>query len=141
MALTRADIENIAQLARLQLNETEIPVYQQSLSSILDFVGELNRADTRGVEPMAHPLAGLAQRLRDDVVTERDARERYQANAPKVEAGLYLVPTVNWLPARPGRSPAFPSRTKTSSAPKVSAPRAARACSRTSCRPTMRRSS
>jgi aspartyl-tRNA(Asn)/glutamyl-tRNA(Gln) amidotransferase subunit C len=43
---------------------------------------------------MAHPLAGLAQRLRDDVVTERDARERYQANAPKVEAGLYLVPKV-----------------------------------------------
>jgi aspartyl-tRNA(Asn)/glutamyl-tRNA(Gln) amidotransferase subunit C len=94
MALTRADIENIAQLARLQLNETEIPVYQQSLSSILDFVGELNRADTRGVEPMAHPLAGLAQRLRADAVTESDQHERYQANAPKVEAGLYLVPRV-----------------------------------------------
>ena len=94
MALTRADIENIAQLARLQLNETEIPVYQQSLSSILDFVGELNRADTRGVEPMAHPLAGLAQRLRADVVTETDQHERYQANAPKVEASLYLVPKV-----------------------------------------------
>ena len=94
MALTRADIENIAQLARLQLNETEIPVYQQSLSSILDLVGELNRADTRGVEPMAHPLAGLAQRLRADVVTEEDHHERYQANAPKVEASLYLVPKV-----------------------------------------------
>ena len=85
---------HLAQLARLELNETEIPVYQQSLSSILDFVGELNRADTKGVEPMAHPLAGLAQRLRDDVVTERDQHERYQANAPKVEAGLYLVPKV-----------------------------------------------
>jgi aspartyl-tRNA(Asn)/glutamyl-tRNA(Gln) amidotransferase subunit C len=94
MTLTRADIESIAQLARLQLNETEIPVYQQSLTSILDFVGELNRADTKGVEPMAHPLAGLAQRLREDAVTERDQRERYQENAPKVEAGLYLVPRV-----------------------------------------------
>ncbi|MEJ1966022.1 MAG: Asp-tRNA(Asn)/Glu-tRNA(Gln) amidotransferase subunit GatC [Gammaproteobacteria bacterium] len=94
MTLTRVDIESIAQLARLQLNETEIPVYQQSLSSILDFVSELNRADTRGVEPMAHPLAGLAQRLREDIVTESDAHERYQANAPKVEAGLYLVPRV-----------------------------------------------
>ena len=41
MALTRDQIENIAHLARLELNETEIPVYQQSLSSILDFVGEL----------------------------------------------------------------------------------------------------
>jgi aspartyl-tRNA(Asn)/glutamyl-tRNA(Gln) amidotransferase subunit C len=94
MALTREDISKIAQLARLELNETEIPVYQQSLSSILDFVGELNRANTQGVEPMAHPLPGLAQRLREDVVTERDEHERYQANAPKVEAGLYLVPRV-----------------------------------------------
>ena len=94
MTLTRADIESIAQLARLQLNETEIPVYQQSLTSILDFVGELNRADTKGVEPMAHPLAGLAQRLREDVVTGQDQRDRYQENAPKVAAGLYLVPKV-----------------------------------------------
>jgi aspartyl-tRNA(Asn)/glutamyl-tRNA(Gln) amidotransferase subunit C len=94
MTLTASDIASIANLARLSLNDAEIPVYQQSLSSILDFVGELNRAETKGVEPMAHPLAGQAQRLRPDVVTERDARERYQANAPKVEAGLYLVPRV-----------------------------------------------
>jgi aspartyl-tRNA(Asn)/glutamyl-tRNA(Gln) amidotransferase subunit C len=94
MALTREQIASIALLARLELKETEIPVYQQSLSSILDFVGELNRAETKGVEPMAHPLPGLAQRLREDVVTERDSHERYQVNAPKVEAGLYLVPKV-----------------------------------------------
>jgi aspartyl-tRNA(Asn)/glutamyl-tRNA(Gln) amidotransferase subunit C len=94
MTLTRDDILKIAQLARLELNETEIALYQQTLSGILDFVGELNGADTKGVEPMAHPLAGLAQRLRDDVVTAQDERESYQANAPKVEAGLYLVPKV-----------------------------------------------
>lgn len=94
MALTREQIESIAHLARLQLQESEIPVYQQSLSSILDFVGQLDGADTQGVEPMAHPLSGLAQRLRPDVVTEQDAHERYQANAPQVEAGLYLVPKV-----------------------------------------------
>jgi aspartyl-tRNA(Asn)/glutamyl-tRNA(Gln) amidotransferase subunit C len=94
MALTRAQIASIAHLARLELKDAEIPVYQQSLSSILDFVSELNRAETPGVEPMAHPLSGLAQRLREDVVTEQDAHERYQANAPKVEAGLYLVPKV-----------------------------------------------
>jgi len=94
MALTREQIGSIAHLARLQLQESEIPVYQQSLSSILDFVGQLDGADTQGVEPMAHPLSGLAQRLRPDVVTEQDAHERYQANAPQVEAGLYLVPKV-----------------------------------------------
>ena len=94
MALTRSDIASIAQLARLELKETEIPVFEQSLSSILDFVSELNRAETRDIAPMAHPLSGLAQRLRPDAVTEQDAHERYQQNAPKVEAGLYLVPKV-----------------------------------------------
>lgn len=94
MSLTRADIENIAQLARLQLTEAEIPVYVDSLSRIMDFVGELDRAATAGIEPMAHPLPGLAQRLRPDAVTETDRRADYQRNAPQVDAGLYLVPRV-----------------------------------------------
>ncbi len=92
--MQRKDIETIARLARLDLDEAEIPAYQASLSRILELVGELNRADTVGVAPMAHPLPGLVQRLRADEVTERDAVERYQANAPQVEGGLYLVPKV-----------------------------------------------
>ena len=91
---TRPDRKHRAPGAPRAATEAEIPVYQHSLSSILDFVGELDRADTAGVEPMAHPLPGQAQRLRRDVVTEQDHHERYQANAPQVEAGLYLVPKV-----------------------------------------------
>jgi len=94
MSLTRADIENIARLARLELTEAEIPVYVDSLSKIFAFVGELDRAPTAGIVPMAHPLPGLAQRLRADEVTETDRREDFQRNAPKVEAGFYLVPKV-----------------------------------------------
>jgi aspartyl-tRNA(Asn)/glutamyl-tRNA(Gln) amidotransferase subunit C len=94
MALTREQIASIAHLARLEINEAEVPAYQQSLSSILDFVSQLNSAQTRDVAPMAHPLPGLAQRMRGDEVTEKEARERYQANAPQVEAGLYIVPKV-----------------------------------------------
>ena len=94
MSLTRAQIESIAQLARLELEPAEIPVYQESLSRILDLVGELERAATGGVAPMAHPLPGLTQRLRSDVVTEEDRHELYQASAPQVAAGLYLVPKV-----------------------------------------------
>ena len=94
MALTREQIENIAHLARLELQPTEVPVYQTSLSAILDFVGELDRADTASVTPMAHPLPGLSQRLRADVITEKDHHELYQENAPQVAAGLYLVPKV-----------------------------------------------
>jgi len=94
MALTREQIERIAFLARLELNQTELPVYQSSLSSILEFAGELARAETAGIEPMAHPLPGLSQRLRSDEVTETDHRGTYQERAPRVEAGLYLVPKV-----------------------------------------------
>jgi aspartyl-tRNA(Asn)/glutamyl-tRNA(Gln) amidotransferase subunit C len=94
MALTREQIENIAHLARLELQPAEVPVYQESLSAIFDFVGELDRADTANVAPMAHPLPGLSQRLRPDVVTEQDHHELFQENAPQVAAGLYLVPKV-----------------------------------------------
>ncbi len=94
MSLTRADIERIAHLARLNLSDAEIPAYVESLSRIVDFVGELERAQTGDSAPMAHPLPGLSQRLRPDVVDEPDRRAQYQRNAPAVEAGLYLVPKV-----------------------------------------------
>ncbi len=85
MSLTRRDIDSIAHLARLALSEAEIPVYIDSLSRIL----ELRRANwiapTRPAStPMAHPLPGLTQRLRPDVVTEADRHELYQRNAPQV---------------------------------------------------------
>lgn len=92
--LTRKEVEAIAHLARLAVTEAELPVYVKSLSSILAFVEQLNGAQTEGVEPMAHPLEGQTQRLRPDAVAEEDYHEKYQKNAPQVEAGLYLVPKV-----------------------------------------------
>ena len=94
MSLTRQDVEKIAHLARLSITETEMPAYVTSLSNIVAFVDELSRAATGGVEPMAHPLAGQSQRLRADTVTASDHREKYQANAPSVQLGLYVVPRV-----------------------------------------------
>jgi aspartyl-tRNA(Asn)/glutamyl-tRNA(Gln) amidotransferase subunit C len=94
MSLTRQDVEKIAHLARLSITEQEMPVYVTSLSSIVDFVDELSRADVGGVLPMAHPLDGQRQRLRPDVVSETDHHEKYQKNAPSVQAGLYVVPRV-----------------------------------------------
>jgi aspartyl-tRNA(Asn)/glutamyl-tRNA(Gln) amidotransferase subunit C len=94
MSLTRADIERIAHLARLNLTEPEIPVYVDSLSSIVDLVGQLEKAETGDIAPMAHPLPGLAQRLRPDAVDEANRRELYQQNAAATEAGHYLVPKV-----------------------------------------------
>ncbi len=93
MSLTRNEVENIAHLARLKVSEDEMTTFVDNLSRIIDFVDQLNSAKTQDVTPMAHPL-NMAQRLRPDQVTESDMRERYQTNAPTVEAGLYLVPKV-----------------------------------------------
>lgn len=93
MALTRSDVEHIAHLARLAIQEKDVPEYAQNLTRILDFVAQMDAVDTAGVAPMAHPLDQV-QRLRADEVSEPDRREAFQAIAPKVEAGLYLVPKV-----------------------------------------------
>jgi aspartyl-tRNA(Asn)/glutamyl-tRNA(Gln) amidotransferase subunit C len=93
VALERKDVENIAHLARLAISEADIPEYARNLSSILALVEQMSAVDTAGVAPRAHPLDAV-QRLREDAVTETDQREHFQAIAPAVEAGLYLVPKV-----------------------------------------------
>ncbi len=93
MSLGRDDVTKIAHLARLAIDPDDVPAYARDLSAILDLVAQMNAVDTGAVEPMAHPL-DMAQRLRDDAVTEHDQREYFQAGAPRTEAGLYLVPKV-----------------------------------------------
>ena len=91
--LSLDEIRRIADLARLELAPAELAAMQQELGGILALVEQMRAVDTEGVEPMSHPQAAT-QRLRDDEVTERDQRERFQAIAPQVEDGLYLVPKV-----------------------------------------------
>lgn len=93
MALDSTEVAKIAHLARLGIEAADIPRYARNLTDILDFVEQLNAVDTGGVPPLAHPL-DTTQRLRPDEVTESDRREAFQAIAPSVEAGLYLVPKV-----------------------------------------------
>ncbi|MCG7898653.1 MAG: Asp-tRNA(Asn)/Glu-tRNA(Gln) amidotransferase subunit GatC [Candidatus Thiodiazotropha lotti] len=93
MSLDRSDVEKIAHLARLALDENQVEGYAAELSNILALVEQLEAADTDNIEPMAHPLH-MAQRLREDQVTEPDCRDQNQAVAPLVENGLYLVPKV-----------------------------------------------
>jgi aspartyl-tRNA(Asn)/glutamyl-tRNA(Gln) amidotransferase subunit C len=93
MSLDRSDVEKIAHLARLGIEDQEAESYAKDLSNILDLVEQMNAVDTVGVEPMAHPLH-MAQRLRPDEVTETDQRDKFQSIAPSVEDGLYLVPKV-----------------------------------------------
>ena len=93
MALERSDVEKIDHLARLGLNDADLPQTTATLNSILGLIDAMQAVDTEGVEPLAHPLEAT-QRLRADVVSETNQREAYQAIAPAVENGLYLVPKV-----------------------------------------------
>ncbi|WP_037585872.1 Asp-tRNA(Asn)/Glu-tRNA(Gln) amidotransferase subunit GatC [Stenoxybacter acetivorans] len=93
MALTLADVEKIAKLSRLNLSDAEAAQTLSELNGIFELVEKMQSVNTDGVEPMAHPHE-IALRLREDAVTETNERDRYQAVAPLVENGMYLVPKV-----------------------------------------------
>ncbi|MGB1563463.1 MAG: Asp-tRNA(Asn)/Glu-tRNA(Gln) amidotransferase subunit GatC [Sinimarinibacterium flocculans] len=93
MSLSIEQVRQVAQLARLALQPEQAERYAGQLSAILDMVDQLSQAQTDDVAPMAHPL-DTHQRLRPDAVAETDRREVFQAIAPAVENGLYLVPKV-----------------------------------------------
>lgn len=93
MHIERHEIEKLAMLARIAINEDTISDVTTRLSSVLDLVDQLQAIDTDGVAPMSHPMQST-QRLREDEVTELNQREALQAVAPDIEKGLFLVPKV-----------------------------------------------
>jgi aspartyl-tRNA(Asn)/glutamyl-tRNA(Gln) amidotransferase subunit C len=93
-SINQQTIEKIAKLAKLQFKPSDSQDNISKLSEMLALIAHVHQADTDGIEPLAHPLDTMVQRLRSDRVTEGDAHLRFQAIAPNVEAGLYLVPTV-----------------------------------------------
>lgn len=93
VSLNKDQVQHIAVLARLKLEDDEFGETVEKLSRIVDFVDQLSQAATDDVVPMAHPL-DASQRLRADQVTEVNDRDRVQQNAPSIDSGLYLVPKV-----------------------------------------------
>jgi len=91
--LSRDQVLRIARLARIEVAPGEADALLRELNGILAMVERMAAADTRGVEPMSHPEDAV-QRLREDRVSETDQRAAFQAAAPQVEDGLYLVPKV-----------------------------------------------
>ncbi len=97
MALTLQDVSRIAELARLEISAGDQALMLAQLNGFFGIVEQMSAVDTSGVEPLYTPLSAVQEvslRLRDDVVTEGDTRDRFQAIAPLVDAGLYLVPKV-----------------------------------------------
>jgi len=93
MSLSIEQIRNIAGLARIKLAEEDVNPTLTKLNKVLELIEQMQAVDTRATEPMSHPQ-DVAQRLRDDNVTERDQRDHFQQIAPLTEEGLYLVPKV-----------------------------------------------
>lgn len=95
MPITRADVEKIAELARLELSDQEIESFTTQLGSILDYMAKLNELDTSEVEPMSHCLeeAGDSSQ-RDDIVRPGIGQELATRNAPDAEGGYFKVPKV-----------------------------------------------
>ena len=93
MAIEQDEIEKIAELARIRIAREQISGVTGRIAEILSMADQLKAVDTSSVEPMANPL-DATQRLRADEVTETNRRDEFQAIAPAVENGLYLVPKV-----------------------------------------------
>lgn len=93
MALTLDDVKRVAHLARIAISDNEAQSTHTRLTGIFELIAQMETIDVSAIEPMSH-AQDSTQRLRDDVVTEADQRERFQAIAPQVDAGLYLVPKV-----------------------------------------------
>jgi aspartyl-tRNA(Asn)/glutamyl-tRNA(Gln) amidotransferase subunit C len=93
MALDKSEVEKIAHLARLHVNQDEAEEVTKRISDILGLIDKMQAVDTAHIEPLSHPLDAV-QRLRADEVTETNQRDALQTIAPATEAGLYLVPKV-----------------------------------------------
>ena len=93
MSIKKTDIAYISSLSKLKMEDIEIDNFTRQISDILEMIQQLEKVDTDGIEPMAHPL-NMKQRLRMDEVTEENQRDLYQENAVEFEQGFYKVPKV-----------------------------------------------
>ena len=93
MALNIDDVTRVAHLARIEISAAEAAATLAQLNDIFGMIERMSKVDTGGIEPMSHPLGGV-QRLREDRITEADARAANMKNAPEVQDGLFLVPRV-----------------------------------------------
>ena len=93
MSLGFDDVDRIAQLAHVGINEEAAQRMQAELNDIFKMIERIQAVDTEGVEPMMHPHDGV-QRLREDKVVFGNNREENMKNAPEEFEGLFLVPQV-----------------------------------------------
>ncbi len=93
MSVDQATVRRIARLARVRLDDADVPQMQDELNAILSFVEQLDEVEVDGVEPMTS-VTPMAMKLRPDLVTDGGDFESVLANAPVSEDGFFVVPKV-----------------------------------------------
>ncbi len=93
MSVDSATVRKIASLARIAVSDAEAEALAPELSKILGLVEQLSEVDTTGIAPLAAVVPNHL-RLRDDVVTDGDIRDKILKNAPQAEHGFFAVPKV-----------------------------------------------
>lgn len=93
MKIDRATLDKIAHLARLELDEKEVPKLLEDMSQIISFVEKLNEVDTEGVEPLT-TMSHEINALREDKVKDQLPKEEVLKNAPVKDENFFRVPKV-----------------------------------------------
>lgn len=93
MKLTRAEVDKLAHLARLDFTDKEKEAMMQDMDKILEFVDKINELDLEGVEPLVY-MNEETNRLRKDAVQEVVTKDEALKNAPDRDTDYFLVPKV-----------------------------------------------
>ena len=93
MKITKEEVEHVANLARIELDEEAVGRFADQIGNILEYVDKLKQVDTKGVLPTSHAIS-LTNAFREDEVVEHLDRELSLANAPEKEDGSFLVPKI-----------------------------------------------
>ena len=93
MAIDTDTAKRVAKLARIQVNDADLPALASEFSAILGFIEQLNEVDVDGIEPMTSVTPARLYR-RDDVITDGDQADKVLSNAPDAREGFFAVPKV-----------------------------------------------
>lgn len=93
MKITKDEVEHVARLARLELDDASIDKFVGQIGEILDYIDKLNAIDTSNVAATSHAIS-LNNAFREDRVEGHLDREAALANAPEKEDGSFVVPKV-----------------------------------------------
>lgn len=94
MSVTKEDVFYVANLARLQLKESEAEHLKEDMNKILGYIETLNELDTSNVEPLEHVTEITATQFRKDVAQKPLSHEDALKNAPDADSDYFRVPRV-----------------------------------------------